>query len=156
MHSRVTPSGNFLVRWLRFIGEPETRVLWRRLRTVFVAGLVTWALAGVAFWAIEPTVANWFEGMWLAFTTGATVGYGDFVPTTPAARWFAVLMVLLGMAFLSVATASIAALLVGESERRIERELLTEIRTLRHEVALLRTEMSDGRQPDAGPRPQRG
>ena len=145
-----------MIRWIRFIGEPETRILWRRLFTVFVAGLATWALAGVAFWVLEPTVANWFEGMWLAFTTGATVGYGDFVPTTPAARWFAVLMVLLGMAFLSVATASIAALLVGESERRIERELLSEIRTLRREVGLLRAELSDRRPPGADPGPHGG
>jgi voltage-gated potassium channel len=45
-------------------------------------------------------------------TTAATVGYGDVavVPSTPTSRVFAVVVVLLGLAVLSLATASLAAI----------------------------------------------
>ena len=75
------------------------------------------------------------------FTTGATVGYGDLVPSTPASRIFAVFVVLLGYAVFSVVTASIVALFVGEDEKRFEKELHADIRSLRKEVAALRSEL---------------
>jgi voltage-gated potassium channel len=95
-------------------------------------------LGGVGFWVLEPKVETLSDGLWLAFTTAATVGYGDIVPSTHASRTFAVLVVLLGLAVLSLVTASVAAIFVGKEERDIERELMKEIRALRAEVAALR------------------
>ena len=94
-------------------------------------------LGGVGFWLLEPKVETLSDGLWLAFTTAATVGYGDIVPSTHASRIFAVLVVLLGLAVLSLVTASVAAIFVGKEERDIERELMNEIRALRVEVAAL-------------------
>ena len=94
-------------------------------------------LGGVGFWYLEPKVETLSDGLWLAFTTAATVGYGDIVPSTHGSRAFAVLVVLLGLAVLSLVTASVAAVFVGHEERDIERELMTEIRALRAEVAAL-------------------
>ena len=94
-------------------------------------------LGGVGFWLLEPKVETLSDGLWLAFTTAATVGYGDIVPSTHASRIFAVLVVLLGLAVLSLVTASVAAIFVGKEERDIERELMNEIRALRAEVAAL-------------------
>jgi voltage-gated potassium channel len=86
---------------------------------------------------LEPKVETLSDGLWLAFTTAATVGYGDIVPSTHASRTFAVLVVLLGLAVFSLVTASVAAIFVGKEERGIERELMQEIRALRAEVAAL-------------------
>ena len=94
-------------------------------------------LGGIGFWLLEPKVQTLSDGLWLAFTTAATVGYGDIVPSTHGSRAFAVLVVLLGLAVLSLVTASVAAVFVGHEERDIERELMTEIRALRAEVAAL-------------------
>lgn len=44
------------------------------------------ALAGAGFYWLEPTIHSYGEGLWLAFVTGATVGYGDVVPTTARLR----------------------------------------------------------------------
>jgi voltage-gated potassium channel len=75
--------------------------------------------------------------MWLAFTTAATVGYGDIVPSNHASRMFAAVLVLVGLAVLSLVTASVAAIFVGTEERKIERDLLAEIAELRDEVRSL-------------------
>lgn len=97
---------------------------------------------GVGFWALEPRVHSLGDGMWLAFTTAATVGYGDIVPSTPAAKIFSVFVVLLGYAVLSLVTAAIAAFWVESSERELEADILramhAELRELREEVAALR------------------
>lgn len=101
---------------------------------------------GVGFWALEPRVQTLGDGLWLAFTTAATVGYGDIVPSTPASKIFSVFVVLLGYAVLSLVTAAIAAMWVETrvetTERRVEqdilRELHAEVGALRREIAALR------------------
>ena len=65
------------------------------------------------------------------------------MPSTPASRILAVFIVLLGYALLSLVTGSIAALLVGEDERRIRRELHADMRILLREVALLRRQLDE-------------
>ncbi len=96
---------------------------------------------GVGFWLLEPGIHSLQDGLWLAFTTAATVGYGDTVPKTDAGRMFAVLVVLLGLAVLSMVTASLAAVFVERDveaeERQIERDLMREIRLLRDQVRAL-------------------
>ena len=92
---------------------------------------------GLGFWLLEPRARTFTDGMWLAFTTAATVGYGDIVPSNHASRMFAALVVLVGLAVLSLVTASVAAIFVGTEERQIERDLLREIALLRAEVRSL-------------------
>ena len=107
--------------------------------------LVIMLFGGAGFWLLEPGVASFTDGLWLAFTTAATVGYGDVVPQTQIGRVFAALMVLLGLSVLSLVTASLAAIFVEQEvedevhteERLIEHELQREIRALREQVRAL-------------------
>jgi voltage-gated potassium channel len=103
---------------------------------IFILGL-----GGVGFWILEPRAHTLSDGLWLAFTTAATVGYGDIVPSTHASRAFAVLVVLLGLAVLSLVTASVAAMFVETEERQIERDLMHELGALRAEVRSLHEEL---------------
>ncbi|MDM4767906.1 potassium channel family protein [Pelomonas sp. SE-A7] len=109
---------------------------------LLLLSLAVLLFSGVGFWALEPRVKGLGEGLWLAFTTAATVGYGDLVPTTPAARIFAVFVVLLGYAVLSLVTAAIAARWVESTEREVERDILRDlhgqVRELRQEIQALR------------------
>ncbi len=63
------------------------------------------------------------------------------MPSTHASRVFAVLVVLVGLAVLSLVTASVAAIFVETEEREIERELLLELRRLHQEVRSLHEEV---------------
>ena len=104
-------------------------------------------LGGLGFWMLDPNVHTISDGLWLAFTTAATVGYGDLVPSTHASRIFAVIVVLLGLAVLSLATASLAAIFVEkdveEEEHHIEHALMRELKLLRQEVQAMRQEINE-------------
>ena len=113
------------------VARPLAAVLgWVFMRgriTVFRAGLgisiVTFAItivSGVAMhWADKanfPTVGN---GLWWAVQTVTTVGYGDLLPGNTAGKLVAVVVMLAGIAFISVLTASIAAGFFEAARRRI-------------------------------------
>ncbi len=55
------------------------------------------------------------SGLWWAVQTVTTVGYGDDVPMNLAGRLVAVLVMLLGIGFLTVITASITSTFVSRS-----------------------------------------
>ena len=105
------------------------------------------SLGGIGFWILEPSALTLSDGLWLAFTTAATVGYGDIVPSTHASRAFSVLVVLLGLAVLSLVTASVAAMFVETEERQIEHDLMHEISALRTEVRSLHDELRELKSP---------
>lgn len=96
--------------------HPRRRVLVRQglLYSLAISMLILFA-GGFGFWVLDPRVLTLSDGLWLAFTTAATVGYGDMVPSTHASRAFAVVVVLLGLAVLSLVTASVAALFVQKN-----------------------------------------
>ena len=124
------------------------------LYSLVLCGLIL-LIGGVGFWMLDPNVHTLPEGLWLAFTTAATVGYGDVVPSTPASRGFAVVVVLLGLAVLSLATASLAAIFVekdvAEEEDLLAQDLLREINLLRDDIRVLRSEVEQLRTPPAQP-----
>ncbi len=106
-------------------------------------------MCGVGFWWLEPNAVTLEDGLWLAFTTAATVGYGDIVPSTPASRIFSVFVVLLGYGVLTLATAALATSWIETEERRVERAILQDLHrqigVLRSEIDALRTEQRAGR-----------
>jgi voltage-gated potassium channel len=113
-------------------------------------------LCGFGFWWLEPRATTLSDGLWLAFTTAATVGYGDIVPSSPASKIFSVFVVMLGYGVLSLVTAAIATQWVETEERVIEHEILRDVHqqidALRAEISLLRQELQQ-RPTEPPPRP---
>lgn len=127
-----------MARW-----NHRSRLITRRgLLYSLLLCVVILILGGVGFWILEPHAPTLADGLWLAFTTAATVGYGDLIPSTHASRAFSVVVVLLGLAVLSLVTASLAAMFVETEERQIERDLMHEIGNLRAELQTVRSEIS--------------
>lgn len=48
---------------------------------------------------INPTVNDWTDAIWWAFTTVSTVGYGDIVPFTVGGRVASVILMVWGVTF---------------------------------------------------------
>jgi voltage-gated potassium channel len=59
-------------------------------------------------------------GLWWAIQTVTTVGYGDLVPTSTAGRLVAAFVMLVGIGFLTVITASITSTFIETVRRRID------------------------------------
>ena len=74
------------------------------------AGLLMTLVDGENF----PSIGS---GLWWAVQTVTTVGYGDNVPTNLTGRLVAVLIMLLGVAFLTIITASITSTFVSRRGR---------------------------------------
>jgi voltage-gated potassium channel len=144
---RVTMVLLFLVR---ILGSLRNLFSPTAMPYVLGLGVVVMAIAGAGFYWLEPTVETYGEGLWLAFVSAATVGYGDIVPTTPVARVFAAIMVLVGYAILSMVTASIAAFFIGEDEKLLRREVHHDIKALREEVAQLRAAWDERERRERG------
>jgi voltage-gated potassium channel len=62
-----------------------------------------------------PTIGR---GLWFALQTVTTVGYGDVTPARAVGRFIASVVMLSGIGFLAVITASVTATLVESSRRR--------------------------------------
>lgn len=73
-----------------------------------VAGLLVTVLDSETF----PSIGS---GLWWAVQTVTTVGYGDDIPMSLAGRLVAALVMLLGIGFLTVITASITSTFVSRS-----------------------------------------
>jgi voltage-gated potassium channel len=120
-----------------------------------IAALLVLLLCGLGFWWLEPTTPTFGDALWLAFTTAATVGYGDLVPTTPASRIFAVGVVFLGVGAITLVAAGIASAWIATEERSIEREILSDLHkqlnALREELASLRDALPAAAQTAASP-----
>lgn len=127
-------------------------ILRRLVLQLLVAGLILLGCGGV-YWVIEPRTPTLADGLWLAFVTASTVGYGDLIPSTPTSRAFSLFVVLLGFAVLSLVTAAIAATFVESQERRIEREILRDLHRqmghLREELNALREDIRKRAEGDA-------
>jgi voltage-gated potassium channel len=105
----------------RLMLREQTREL--RPRDAAYLVIAVWFLAVVLWGTIEhfldketfPTV--WL-GMWWALQTVTTVGYGDVVPKQGLGRAVASVLVLGGLAFISVITATITSGFVALRERQ--------------------------------------
>ena len=68
-------------------------VLIRLLLTILLVML----LFGIIIHFVEPNqYPTIFDGIWWAFVTGATVGYGDYVPLSITGRIIGILLMLTG------------------------------------------------------------
>jgi len=59
------------------------------------------------------------ESLWWAAQTVTTVGYGDVIPQTPFSRIVAVVVMFMGIATVSLATALITSAVINASQQRL-------------------------------------
>ena len=104
-----------LERWL---GRSVARVSSPRSATIVicVVTLAVTVVAGLLMTVIDrDNYASLGAGLWWAAQTVTTVGYGDHVPETVSGRLLAVLVMMLGIGFVTVITAAITSTFVARS-----------------------------------------
>jgi voltage-gated potassium channel len=86
--SHTYPSTTLLpMNQLNFYKRLLTRcgLVYSPVQCLFILGM-----GGFWFWLLTPRVLTLGDGFGLVFTTAATVGYGDIIPSTHASRAFGV------------------------------------------------------------------
>ena len=101
------------------------------LGTVLLVALAFTLMSGLIIAGIDPSIENMWQGIWWAWVTVATVGYGDVVPQSVAGKVFGAVVILFGVGFFSLLTASFSAYFVSRGEVEIEEEEVEEISQLK-------------------------
>jgi len=106
-------------RLARFMEDPGS--VRNAAGTIVTATAIVVVAAGILMRVIDhKEYANVWVGMWWALQTVTTVGYGDVTPKEPSGRIVAAVVMLEGIAFLAIVTASITSTFVARAaERRL-------------------------------------
>jgi voltage-gated potassium channel len=92
-------------------------------RAVAVVTIIVTVLSGVAMWLVDrDEFPNVWLGLWWAVQTVTTVGYGDITPAQPGGRVIAAFVMVSGIGFLTIVTATISAVFVENARRRLQGE----------------------------------
>ena len=86
---------------------------------ISVSTLLLTLAGGAGAWLIDrQDFDSVGDALWWAMQTVTTVGYGDVVPEHTAGRLIGVVLMLQGIALLTVITASVTATLIEQARRR--------------------------------------
>jgi voltage-gated potassium channel Kch len=130
----------------------DRKVTRKGLRPRYAAYLVvaTWLIAILVFGIFQRIAdPHTFPTIWLAWwwaiQTVSTVGYGDVVPGQPAGKLVAAILMVGGLAFLSILTATITSSFVARREERsrarLEEPVVQEIARLSARIESLEAEL---------------
>ena len=122
----------------RLVSVLERKPLTARRAAFIIASftLVVTVAGGVAAWLTDrhdfPSLGF---GLWWSLQTVTTVGYGDVVPTNTGGRLIGALVMLSGIGFLTVITASVTAVLIETARRRAGRAAQPELSAQLDEIS---------------------
>jgi len=107
-----------LLRLIRVVQAARRLFSPQGLRWAALLALLTAFCGGAAFAAVErghnPKVDNTWDGVWWAISTMTTVGYGDITPMTDTGRMIAVVVMVVGIGFLTLLIGGAAEGFVGK------------------------------------------
>jgi voltage-gated potassium channel len=101
----------------RFLEDPGSvrTAAW----TIVIALVTAVVLGGVLIRLLDSKeYPNFGRAMWFTLQTVTTVGYGDVTPESAVGRVIAAVVMLTGIAFITVFTAVITSIFVGAERRR--------------------------------------
>lgn len=93
-----------------------------RLDTTVFTVVIILLTASVIIVDIDPNINSISDGVWWAWVTISTVGYGDIVPTSTLGRIFAAFLIFIGMGLFSIITANFAAIFIQRKNAPIEEQ----------------------------------
>jgi len=90
-----------------------------KLGTTLIATFVIIVVTGTMSAALDPGIETPIDGIWWAWVTVTSVGYGDIVPQTNVGKVFGSLIILLGLGMTAMITATFTASLVTEDKNEV-------------------------------------
>lgn len=106
----------------RNLGRLASNTLTARRAGQYIAAatLAVTIVSALVMWLFDPKseFSTFGVSLWWAVQTVTTVGYGDVVPTSDLGRVIGIIVMLLGIGFVTVITASITAIFVENARQR--------------------------------------
>lgn len=137
----------FLLSLLFHVSRTIREILSRnQLGMTLLVGLGIIVMAGTLIAGIDPGIDTAWDGIWWAWVTVSTVGYGDIVPESPAGKIFGAVLILLGLGLFSLLTANFSAFFISREEDKV---LEKEEELIREEDILIRREHAAAAKLDA-------
>jgi voltage-gated potassium channel len=130
-----------ILPWLR---NAHNMLTLNRIGMTLLVFFIGTSLSGVLVSTLNTGIKNPFEGIWWAWETVTTVGYGDVVPTTITGKLIAMVVMLLGIVLFSIVTATVSAYFVGKDKKT---ELYTVIRKNKERLESIESIMKEIRNP---------
>lgn len=106
-----------LIPWL---GSAYRSLSDNRLFTTLITAILIMFLAGIFIAGLDPAIKSPWDGLWWAWVTMSTVGYGDVVPVSGVGRFFAAFLILMGLGLFSIITANFSAIFI---QREVKQEM---------------------------------
>ena len=97
------------------------------LGTTLAVSLIIMVIAGMLMAGIDPAIESVWEGLWWAWVTITTVGYGDLVPVSGEGRVLGAILILIGVGLFAMLTASISVLFISRTDVEMEKNLHQQI-----------------------------
>lgn len=108
-------------RYARHVLTRKPLTMGRAAQIIVTFTLAMTLIGGVVMhFADSRNFPNIGDGLWWSVQTVTTVGYGDHVPTDTVGRIVASVIMLVGIGFLSVITATITSAFIESARRRID------------------------------------
>lgn len=102
--------------------------------TLLVCFIIT-VVWGILLSAVDPSIGTPWDGIWWAWETATTVGYGDIVPTTGLGRLLAAMLMVMGFGLISLLAANFSAYFISKSPFfQKERKELLEVLIVLEEI----------------------
>ena len=126
----------------------KTRLLWKIIRetgadAIMGSFLALFLLSALAILLTEPDIQSYGESVWYCFTVISTIGFGDVVVHTTAARVFSIILSFYSVFVVAIMTAVVVNYFNETMELR-QRDSLTAISDkLEHLHELSREELKD-------------
>jgi voltage-gated potassium channel len=111
------------------------------LRIASILTVTAIIVAGAAQSATSHDFDTLWDGIWWAIETVSTVGYGDIYPATVQGRLIAMVLMFVGIGFLSLLTAAIASRFVKQERGDEHDEVMETLRQIQADVAELKSQM---------------
>ncbi len=102
-------AGHLLRSWRTILAKNQ-------LGYTMLVSMMFVVISGILVSIIDPNIETPVQGIWWAWVTITTVGYGDVVPSSMAGKFFAGILILTGIGLFALLTANISAFLVEKDE----------------------------------------
>ena len=130
------------------ISETARQILSRNhLGTTLLISAAIIVIGGVMMAGIDPGISSIGKGLWWAWVTVTTVGYGDVVPSSDAGKLFGAFLILLGIGLFSLLTASFSAFFISKEEtaRNVDQEILKRLDQIGQRLEQLEANMEQNK-----------